>query len=268
MAFDGIGIYCWFRKSISPECKFFLIKELGFECISLWWGDEYNDTDGSRFELIRLAKEIGLDIRNAHAPYRDINDLWGASFIKRKQIIKDYAKCLNECAIYNIKNLVIHVDDVGFVYDAVYQPAVITEITELVKLAEQVGVKLVIENYTSFRAVYEILTNVQSNSLGFCYDSGHEYCFSREQDFLGNFGNRLIEIHLHDNFGKNDQHMIPGDGDINWNLLKDRLKKTNYTGPIFLEVTDSLWEHYQGLSDRKFLQLAINRARILRKSLA
>lgn len=132
---------------------------MGFKYISLWWGDEYNDTDDSRFELIRLAKEIGVEIRNAHAPYREKNDLWGTSSVKRKQFINDYTKCLNECAIYHIKSLVIHVDDVGFVYNAVYQPAAIAGITELVKLAEQVGVKLVAKNYTSFRSVYEILTN-------------------------------------------------------------------------------------------------------------
>lgn len=263
MAFDGIGIYCWFRKSIFPECKISLIKEVGFDCISLWWGDEYDATDGNRFDLINLAKEVGLDIRNAHAPYRGINNLWGPSSIKRKQIINHYANCLTECAIYHIDKLIIHVDDVGFTYNTTYQPAAIAGIAELVNLAEQVGVKLVVENYTSFRTIWEILTNIQSNSLGFCYDSGHEHCFSRGQSMLEVFGNRLMEIHLHDNFGKNDQHMLPGDGDINWSILSNHLRKTNYTGPIFLEITDSLWKHYQSLSNKEFLLTAINRAQML-----
>ena len=37
--------------------------------------------------------------------------------------------------------------------------------------------------------------------------------------------NQVVTTHLHDNNGKNDQHLAPGDGVANWDSIIERLKK-------------------------------------------
>ena len=55
-------------------------------------------------------------------------------------------------------------------------------------------------------------------------------------DYLQNYQDKLICLHLHDNDGTDDQHLLPYDGTVNWNLVVDILKDCNYNGPITLEL--------------------------------
>ena len=52
------------------------------------------------------------------------------------------------------------------------------------------------------------------------------------------FNKKLIHIHLHDNDGKEDQHLTIGKGNINWKKVIKVLKKY-YNKTITLEVFES-----------------------------
>jgi sugar phosphate isomerase/epimerase len=49
-------------------------------------------------------------------------------------------------------------------------------------------------------------------------------------------GERIINIHLHDNDGSWDQHKVPGKGTINFKPIMKALKEINYNGLITLEI--------------------------------
>lgn len=267
MNLEGMGVYCWFRDPLPPERKIAMIRDAGFDSIALWWGDEYDATDGSRFDIMKLAESYHLTIQNFHAPYPGVNALWGPSPGQRERILGFYASCLQDCAACRVNTLVIHVDDLEFTYDDTNQAAAVKGIAEIATLAERLGVRLAIENYTSFQSVWAILSRIRSDSLGFCYDSGHAHCFTKGCGFLDAFGSRLFEIHLHDNDGKADRHMLPGDGTIDWELLSGQIRRTNYSGPVFLEVTDALSERYRNQSAAGFLHTAASRANMLREQI-
>jgi sugar phosphate isomerase/epimerase len=57
-----------------------------------------------------------------------------------------------------------------------------------------------------------LFDNIKSDKLKFCYDSGHNNCFTPEIDCLGKYGDKLIALHLHDNDGTCDQHLLPFNG--------------------------------------------------------
>ena len=58
-----------------------------------------------------------------------------------------------------------------------------------------------------------------------------------DDDFNHEFvKNRIFAVHLHDNDKSDDQHLLPYDGTVNWNLVVDKLKDCNYNGPITLEL--------------------------------
>lgn len=109
-------------------------------------------------------------------------------------------------------------------------------IKRLVEVAERKGVNLALENLRQPGALDYIFSKIQSDRLGFCYDSGHENCFTKGTDFLSQYGSKLMALHLHDNDGTDDQHWLPGEGGIDWPVLMKKLKKTGYSGPNALEV--------------------------------
>jgi len=52
-------------------------------------------------------------------------------------------------------------------------------------------------------------------------------------------GNRIINIHLHDNDGSWDQHKVPGEGAINFKPIVEAMKEINYNHLITLEIWGS-----------------------------
>jgi len=60
---------------------------------------------------------------------------------------------------------------------------------------------------------------------------------NRTEEFLEAFRDRLVHVHVSDNFGKReDLHLPLGAGTIPWKKIISRLKKSGYDGTITLEV--------------------------------
>jgi sugar phosphate isomerase/epimerase len=88
--------------------------------------------------------------------------------------------------------------------------------TPLVKEAEKLGVTLALENVFEQgpETLKKLIEKINSPRLGFCFDTGHSLLFSRRgwEEWMEVLGRRLVEVHLHDNMGQEDQHLPPGDG--------------------------------------------------------
>jgi len=66
--------------------------------------------------------------------------------------------------------------------------------------------------------------------------SGHENCFHPDADCLKKYGDKLFAVHLDDNFRNADTHLLPYDGTINWDSIKEKLMQCRNTRYISLEV--------------------------------
>jgi sugar phosphate isomerase/epimerase len=77
------------------------------------------------------------------------------------------------------------------------------------------------------------------------------------------YGNKLMALHLHDNDGTGDQHRIPGEGTINWDIVVRKIKKTTYRGAVTLEVTNEFSEMYSDISAQEFLKAANEKIKML-----
>jgi sugar phosphate isomerase/epimerase len=63
-----------------------------------------------------------------------------------------------------------------------------------------------------------------------CYDSGHANLIYHDGGIklIEELGTNIAVCHLHDDFGKYDDHLIPGEGEINWVRLLTALKKSGF----------------------------------------
>lgn len=130
---------------------------------------------------------------------------------------------------------------------------------KIIEAAEKFDVNIAIENQGNPEYIGLVFSNIQSNRLYFCFDSGHENFYSPHLDLLDLYGDKLIALHLHDNNGKEDAHALPFTGNVNWNKISSKLEKINYTGAIALETLNKGFEHIE--SPLEFLQIALDRAK-------
>lgn len=105
---------------------------------------------------------------------------------------------------------------------------------ELHGYAARAGIKLGIETryycreIPSFDEIGVILERYAGGNIYYWHDTGHaqfmeNFGFCRHRDFLENYGGALLGMHIHDVAGWHD-HKAPGDGDMDFGMLKSYLK--------------------------------------------
>lgn len=74
--------------------------------------------------------------------------------------------------------------------------------------------------------------------LGICLDTGHGYMSwgSQMADIIRKYGDRLFAVHIHDNCGTVDFHLLPGQGQIKWPEIMAALKNSAYELPLLMEL--------------------------------
>lgn len=110
--------------------------------------------------------------------------------------------------------------------------------------AEIAGVKIAVENLPRSKAdlpgatVHELLQIIDNlpEHVGICLDVGHsQVCGLDPVDEILETRDRLMALHLNDNRGFDDDHLIPGNGIIDWKSLLITLDRINFAGPRTLE---------------------------------
>lgn len=100
--------------------------------------------------------------------------------------------------------------------------------------------------------------------LGICIDTGHAHMHSRLYEspilkFIRDFRKSLIHLHVHDNHGEEDEHLVPGTGTIAWVEVFEELAKYEYDGQIVFELGESNPEDTANRA-RSFVQDHLRRA--------
>ncbi len=99
----------------------------------------------------------------------------------------------------------------------------LTAIEHLKAFAHPLGVKILLENIpnevTMPEHLLEIVKVGHFDTVGFCLDLGHAHMFDPEgnrgiDEAFELLGKRVLQLHIHDNHGKKDEHLWPGGGTI------------------------------------------------------
>jgi sugar phosphate isomerase/epimerase len=119
----------------------------------------------------------------------------------------------------------------------------IETLNRLYKKAEIQGMTLCLENTEeSVDQLGDLFKTMPE--LRFCLDVGHANLFSNDPvDFIDSFKDRLVHVHIHDNIGgdseRDDLHLPPGEGTIDFPRVLTSLKSIGYSGAITLELAPS-----------------------------
>ena len=119
---------------------------------------------------------------------------------------------------------------------------------EILKFCEHWGIKIALEDTLpgktgdSITEILEIVGNFNSKNMGICLDTGHcnitssLYNHSGVVECLPEIKNYLCHLHVHDNFGKSDDHSQLFEGNIDWKGFVSGLKKLKYQGAFMFEL--------------------------------
>jgi len=113
----------------------------------------------------------------------------------------------------------------------------------LAESAREAGVLLAVENMppTYLGATPDetrsLLEGMDPKAVGFCLDTGHAMLGNGGVgDFFKVLGRRIVAIQWHDNDGKNDEHLYPGEGKNSWDEFFAGLDRFNIDLPVTVEA--------------------------------
>lgn len=209
-----------------------IIKNNNFNSVFLKWYDE--DWPISQFKQAEYCIKQGINIEFAHLGYQNISEIWstssdGDSFVFR------YCKDLDDLKKYGIKLAVLHTCGRKQKYEL--NNIGLNRFRKIVEYAKRLDIKIAFENTTFVNDISYVLDNLLIyDNVGFCFDVGHYHACFKDQFNIHKYKNRISCIHLHDNFSIDDDHLIPFDGNIDWNKIMVLLNDNNYIGPLTLEI--------------------------------
>ena len=224
--------------SISGEEQIRAFHNAGFEGFFTGWNK-------SIFSYRKIADELGMIYQSIHAPFSNTDKIW-AGGADGDKYTNELIACVEDCAKVNVPILVVH----PYTSFAQYPDATeigIENFHKIVDKATELGVKIAIENIHHPKLLAALMDEFKGNdTVGFCWDTGHEMCYSLGEDHLAKYGDRLIATHINDNLGKSredqpltwhdDLHLLPFDGIIDWKDVCDRLNKCGYNGILTFEL--------------------------------
>lgn len=221
----------------------YAIKAAGFDAFFTDFG---HDTVA---ECAKLADKLGLVYDTIHAPFGsvdgiDINTMWrdGEDGDRYAEILMS---TVDDAAEFGVPTVIMHTT-IGNTMPKLCRIG-FDRIGRVIEHAEKKNITLAFENLEFPEPVGIIFDKFKSDSVKFCYDIGHEYCYTPGIKYLKMFGDRLAALHIHDNNGladsmdpsyRDDYHRIPFDCKIDYNRFAEELKATGYGGSIMLEIAN------------------------------
>lgn len=213
------------------------------------------DDDWERYveDIARLGERWNVVFRQSHLPYYDIfaeND---------EEKVRTMEELIRRSIIASgrlgVRWAVTHP---GTVYSAGHDMRVSLErnleyYLAHLKTARENGVGIALENDFEYRSapyqrifcanVHELVELVDAfndpEHIGACYDFGHgNLCGPFHRQNLNVIGHRLRAIHVQDNHGTSDEHLMPFHGNINWQEAMAGLADIGYGGDLTYEIQE------------------------------
>ena len=246
-----------------------MLADAGFEAVDFplhggkhtpWAEGFFKDPFCTEFEehfrhIGDMIKAVGMDILQSHAPYTspDCSDPEMYAVVQRDTVCAIYAAAYMGC-----KNIVVHpvlhpdfncgenrdrALKVNFDYFAAFAPVLqktgVTMCIENVFWGERGKPKIAnaCSDADQLGTVIDMLNEAYGPHFAACLDVGHAVVSSQDPtQMLKALGDRVKVLHLHDNAGVKDDHLIPARGVIRWNELLPALKEVGFGGNFNMEV--------------------------------
>jgi len=201
---------------------------------------------------MELYAENGITCDNLHAPFKNINHMWGEDEADGEAMLGQLTDAVDQCHRYGVPTVIVHLSG-GRPMPAITGIG-LRRYERLFAHARAKGVKVALENLRYAENLSFMLEKYPE--CAFCWDCGHQYAYQHPR-YLPLFGHRLGALHLHDNSCTLDEHMLPFDGKIPMEQVAKDIAESGYTGTLMLEVGRQIvTKSYDDLTEEEFVDRA------------
>jgi fructoselysine 3-epimerase len=250
---SSLSSFVYFNYSLADAIR--LTKAAGFQGIDIWGGRPH-----------AFRRDLGPDELQMLKSLLKSEELAVASFIPAQF---RYPTCL--CS----GNETIRRDSVAYIQDSIYTASALgapvvsvcpghslhgqtlenareclcTSLDTICHAADNYGIKIALEPADRYETdlaqttgqALALIKAVNCPNLGVVLDNGHAAVVGESPaDAVRSLGHYLYHVHVDDNNGLRDQHLVPGDGSLEFGSFLAALREVNYTGFLCAELT---WDY-------------------------
>ena len=203
-------------------------------------------------ELGHWFRDSQLKMHSLHAPmYND--DVWGRSgpqaviditeLTKGKRIgmVDEIKRAIEIADVIPFRYLIQHLGVSGQEFDPRRVESAFSSLDEIRVFAGQRGVEVLLENipnaFSSAERLNGFLAETHLN-LNYCFDVGHAHMSDGIEDQFEKMKDRIRSTHIHDNDGREDQHLFPPQGTIDWPRAMRLLGSRGDQYPLLMELRE------------------------------
>jgi sugar phosphate isomerase/epimerase len=251
----GISTHLYHDRALEPA-HLQQIRGYGFETVELFATRSHFDyhDESAMAALAGWLAETGLTLNSVHAPITTSasGGNWGTSYsnaaaekARREAAVAETAAALQIARRVPFEVLVVHLGTPAAKSQAGdnTRASALRSAEEICRLAEPLGVRVafeVIPNELSTAAslVTMLESGLDAPHAGICLDFGHAHLMGDVADAVETAAEHVIATHVHDNRRREDDHLVPYRGTINWDMALMTMQKIGFDATYLLELSN------------------------------
>jgi sugar phosphate isomerase/epimerase len=241
----GISTGIGYRHPIEESLP--AIREAGFTALEICTAPQHLDL--ARREswpaLKRRIQDLGLSVRSLHAPFGHDVNISSPDHGERGRAVDRLTLAADLLTLLGGGLYVIHPggEDQRWVWERDARLARSVEVlTQMWEACRARGICLVVETPLPHLLGGQpsdldwILARLPRDHVGVCIDTSHCALGGCLLESVARLADRLVYVQASDNHGRFDDHLPPGDGNLDWEHFCGALEAVDYRGPFVLEV--------------------------------
>lgn len=252
----GISTHLYHDRRLDRE-HLAQIASYGFDAIELFATRthfDYHET-AAIDTLAQWLMETGLRLNSIHAPIAAgmTNGQWGEAYsiatsdaARRQTAVREAEAALQIAQRIPFDAMVLHLGTptVKSQPGDNNRASAFKSVDEICSLAEPLGVRIALEVIpndlsTASSLVALIERDLEAKSVGICMDFGHAHLMGDVADAVETAAEHLVATHVHDNRRREDEHLVPYAGTINWDMALMTMQKIGYDGTYLMELANT-----------------------------
>src|SRR5579863_491253 len=236
------------------------INEAGFTALEVFCSRGHFDY-ASKQEIAALKSALEanqMTLQSLHAPTsRDLSatresgtplSICEVERVRRIEAMDELKRAIDVADELRFSRMVLHMGGSRETADPRKRDAAFSSLEHLVLHAHHAGVTLAVENTTSEMGQPDYLRafvdETRLSGLRFNFDVGHaNLADGPAEERLGKgfapLREQVVSLHLHDNHGEKDEHLLPYEGSIDWGAAIPLLKSAPADNlPLVLELKE------------------------------
>ena len=248
----GVSTRLYRHQRLTRE-HVFEIAAHGFETVEVFAAQTHLDYHNPSVvaDLQQWLAEAGLELHGVHAPVSDPAGSRPGEFMSiasaepkaRAQAMAEVERALQVARRIPMKVFVVHLGwpRTHKAFGGSNRDAARRSVEELLAMAAPLGVRVAIEVIPNDLSrpgslVHFSEEDLDTGEVGICLDFGHAHLEGDLVDAIEVVSGHLVSVHVHDNHGRADDHLMPYDGSIDWAAALTALQKVGYEGAMIFEI--------------------------------